>query len=100
MPLMQAANTTPTSRIPNLFTTRLPLMWFALAFLAGIMLGKLVSLSVSAWLTLAALALVLLILSRLFASRVPPSPYPLSTLIPFIFLLLIGLFLGALRYQM
>ena len=97
---MQAANTTSTSRIPDLLTTRLPLMWFAIAFLAGIALGKLVSLSLWIWLSLAALALVLAILARVFSSRLPPSPYPLSTLIPFALVLLLALFLGAARYQM
>jgi competence protein ComEC len=97
---MQAADTTPTSRIPDLLTTRLSLMWFAIAFLAGIVLGKLVPLSLTVWLALAALALLLAILSRVFANRLPPSPYPLSTLIPFTFILLLGLLLGAARYQM
>jgi len=97
---MQAADTPSTNRILNIFTTRLPLMWFAIAFLAGIVLGKLVSLSLSVWLSLAALALMLAILSRVFANRLPPSPYPLSTLIPFGFIILLSLFLGAARYQM
>src|SRR6185369_615263 len=97
---MQAAETTPTSRIPDFLTTRLPLMWFAIAFLAGIVLGKLVSFSVWVWVALAVLALLLAILARVFANRLPSSPYPLPTLIPFTFLLLLGLFSGAARYQM
>ena len=97
---MQAADTIPTSRIPNLFTTRLPLMWFAVAFLAGIVLGKLASLSLTAWLTLAGTALLLLAFSRLFANRFSSSPYRLSTIVPFTLVLLTGLFLGAARYQM
>jgi competence protein ComEC len=97
---MQAADTSLTSRIPSVLTTRLPLMWFALAFLAGIVLGKLVSLSLWVWLALAALALLLAILSRVFANRLPPSPYPLATLIPFSLVLLLGLLFGAARYQM
>ena len=97
---MQAAETTPTSRIPDFLTTRLPLMWFAIAFLAGIVLGKLVSFSVWVWVALAVLALLLAILARVFANRLPPSPYPLPTLIPFTFLLLLGLFSGPARYQM
>ena len=97
---MQAAETTPTSRIPDFLTTRLPLMWFAIAFLAGIVLGKLVSLSLWVWVALAVLALLLAILARVFANRLPASPYPLPTFIPFTFLLLLGLFSGAARYQM
>ena len=97
---MQAADTTLTSRIPSVLTTRLPLMWFGLAFLGGIVLGSVVSLSVWVWAALAAIALLLAILTRVFAKRLPPSPYPLSTFIPFTFALLLGLFLGAARYQM
>ncbi|MGE5463413.1 MAG: ComEC/Rec2 family competence protein [Syntrophothermus sp.] len=97
---MQAADTTQTSRIPDLLTTRLPLMWFAIAFLGGIVLGSLVSLSIGAWVALAGIALLLAILSRLFASRFPPSTYPLFPFIPFLLVLLTGLFLGAARYQM
>src|SRR6185369_17734408 len=65
-----------------------------------IVLGKLVSFSVWVWVALAVLALLLAILARVFANRLPPSPYPLPTLIPFTFLLLLGLFSGAARYQM
>ena len=97
---MQAAETTPTSRIPDFLTTRLPLMWFAIAFLAGIVLGKLVSLSLWVWVALAVLALLLAILARVFANRLPASPYLLPTFLPFTFLLLLGLFSGAARYQM
>jgi competence protein ComEC len=82
-----------------MFTTRLPLMWFALAFLAGIVLGQVASLSLTTWLVLATLAIIFAAFSRIVARNLPPSPYPLS-LIPFTFVLLIGLFLGAARYQM
>ena len=63
---MQAEDTTPTSRLPNFLTTRLPLMWFAIAFLGGIILGSLVSLSLGVWLSLSALVLLLFILSLIF----------------------------------
>jgi competence protein ComEC len=96
---MQAADTSLTSRIPNVFTTRLPLMWFALAFLGGIVLGKLVPLSLTIWLTLAVTAIIFAVFSYIVIRQLPSSPYPLS-LIPFALVLLIGLFLGAARYQM
>jgi competence protein ComEC len=96
---MQAADTSLTSRIPNILTTRLPLMWFALAFLAGIVLGSVVSLSLTSWLVLATLAIIFAIFSHIVIKNLPPSPYPVS-LIPFILVLCIGLFLGAARYQM
>jgi competence protein ComEC len=96
---MQAEDTSLTSRIPNVLTTRLPLMWFALAFLGGIVLGKLVSLSLTIWLVLATLALIAALFSRIVIKNLPPSSRPLS-LIPFLFFLVLGLFLGAARYQM
>ena len=79
-------------------------MWFSLLFLAGIILGKLVSLSAWLWVGLAAFILVLLILSRVLATRLSffenVKDKPFSFLLqPLFFILLIGLFLGAARYQ-
>jgi competence protein ComEC len=95
---MQAANTPPSGRIPHLLTT-LPLMWFSLAFLAGIVLGSLVSLSLNIWLALAVVFLLAAILVRFVApsSLNPSASFLLS---PFVFVLVSGLFLGAARYQM
>src|SRR5215510_6342721 len=105
---MQAANppTSPRERL----TTQPPLMWFSLVFLAGIVLGSLVSRSLWTWLAFAGLAILLLILARIFAARLQPSTFnlqPLSFLLhpsafilhPFTFILLFALFLGAARYQ-
>jgi competence protein ComEC len=72
-------------------------MWFALAFLGGIILASLVSLSVLVWGTLAGIALVLAILLRVLALRFPLSLFHFS---PFVFILLFALFLGAARYQL
>jgi competence protein ComEC len=72
-------------------------MWFALAFLGGIILASLVSLSVLVWGTLAGIALVLAILLRVLALRLPLSFFHFS---PFVFILLFALFLGAARYQL
>ena len=83
---MQAANP-PTLR--EQLTTQPPLMWFSLVFLGGIVLGKLVSLSLWVWVAFAVLAIFLSILSRVFSSRLQP----------FTFVLLFALFLGAARYQ-
>ena len=91
---MQAANH-PTSSLREQLTTQPPLMWFSLAFLGGIFLGKLVSLSIWVWLGLALLAIFLSIVARILVTRLD-----LSVLLkPFTFVLFFGLFLGAARYQ-
>ena len=89
---MQAANPPMSSRIPEQLTTRLPLMWFSLAFLAGIVLASLVPLSTWAWIALTVFAIFLLVLSQILG----PSAFPIR---PFAFILLAALFLGAARYQ-
>ncbi len=100
---MQAANTPTSSRIQEQLTTRLPLVWVSLAFLAGIVFASLVSLHIFTWLGLAAAALLLLVLARILAPRFSPGPSPfpplLSLLHPFTFLLLLAFLLGAARYQ-
>jgi len=93
---MQAANTSTFSRVREQLTTRLPLMWFSLAFLAGIVLARLVSLHIFVWIGLFVIADLLLIASRLIARRLPSLPFFFS---PFAFVLLLALFLGAARYQ-
>ena len=92
---MQAANSSTSSRLQEQLT-QLPRMWFSLAFLAGIILGSLVSLSIWAWIALAVFAIFLAVLSRILASRLRPSSFALH---PFAFILLFALFLGAARYQ-
>src|SRR5215216_6642213 len=72
-----------------------PLMWFSLAFLGGIVLASLVSLSLWVWIGLTVAAILLLILAQTVLPRVSTS----FTLSPFLFILLTALFLGALRYQ-
>jgi len=94
---MQAENSSPTSRIQEQLTTRLPLVWFSLAFLAGIVLASLVSLSIWIWVGLAIFAIVFTFLSRILSSRLHPSSFILS---PFSFILILSLFLGAARYQL
>lgn len=90
-----------SSRISDSLMTRLPLMWFSLAFLAGILLASLVSLSLWIWLGLTIFAIVLLVLAQIVTPRIPStSQFLLSTLVrPFSFILLTALFLGAARYQ-
>ncbi|HSG45110.1 MAG TPA: ComEC/Rec2 family competence protein [Anaerolineales bacterium] len=87
---MQAANH-PTSSLREQLTTQPPLMWFSLAFLGGIGLGNLISLSIWVWIGLVVLALFLAIIVRILREQ--------FNLSPFIFVLLLGLFLGAARYQ-
>jgi competence protein ComEC len=93
---MQAANTPASNRIQDRLTTQLPLMWFSLAFIGGIVLASLVSLSVWAWISITIFAILLLILSQVLAPRLPSS-FPLH---PFAFILLCAFCLGAVRYQM
>jgi competence protein ComEC len=93
---MQVANTPTSNRMPDRLTTQLPLMWFSLAFIAGIILASLVSLSIWLWISVTVFAILLLILSQVLAPRVPAS-FPLH---PFAFVLLCAFCLGAVRYQM
>jgi competence protein ComEC len=93
---MQAANPSPSHRIQEQLTTRLPLVWFSLAFLVGIVVASLVSLHFLVWITLLVVSVVLVILAQILASRVPDS-FPLH---PFAFILLCAFCFGAVRYQM
>ncbi len=93
---MQAANTPASNRIQDRLTTQLPLMWFSLAFIGGIVLASLVSLSVWIWISITIFAILLLILSQILTPRLPAS-FPLH---PFAFILLCAFCLGAVRYQM
>jgi len=98
-------NPPATSRLQEQLTTQLPLMWFSLAFLAGIILASLVSLSVWVWGALAFFALFPAILLRILAPRLHPSSFRLRSmqafiLHPFILVLFFALSLGAVRYQL
>ena len=96
---MQAADTPPTSsRIQEQLTTRLPLMWFSLAFLAGIVLASLVSFHIWVWIALFVLADLSAHLLTTFLARLPAFHCPFFVS-PFFFVLLFALFLGAARYQ-
>ena len=86
----------PLSRLREQLTTRLPLVWFSLAFLAGIVLASLVSLHIFVWITLFVIADILIIIARILSRRRPSLPFIFS---PFTFVLLLALFLGAARYQ-
>ncbi len=77
--------------------TRLPLMWFSLAFLTGIVLAKLLPFSEWVWILLTLASIALLIISQVLAPTLPPNfTFPLR---PFTFVLITALFLGGLRYQ-
>lgn len=93
---MQAANTPTTNRIQEQLTTRLPLMWFSLAFLTGIVVARLYSLHIFVWITLVIISIFLVVLSQILAPRLPAS-FPLH---PFAFILLAAFCLGGVRYQM
>ncbi len=86
---MQAANHTS---LREQLSTQPPLMWFSLAFLAGIVLGSAVSLPLWGWGLLALFFLLLALLARFL----PTFHFPFSA---FIFVLLLALSLGAARYQ-
>jgi competence protein ComEC len=93
---MQAANAPLRNRIQDQLTTRLPLVWFSLAFLGGIVLASVVSLHIFVWITLFIIADVLILVSRILSRRLPSLPRIFS---PFTFVLLLALFLGAARYE-
>jgi competence protein ComEC len=90
---------TPASPAPNRFEdllTRLPLTWVALAFLGGIVLASRVTLAWWIWLSAAGVALIIALVLRLLLPRfsiILPSYFFLLTLS------LLGLCLGAARYQ-
>lgn len=90
---MQAVHSSTSSRIPESLMTRLPLMWFSLAFLTGIVIGKLVTLSVWSWIILTIVSILLLIVAQV------PTPPITFTIRPFGFILFTAFCLGALRYQ-
>ena len=105
---MQAAN--PPTSLRERLATQPPLMWISLVFLAGIVLGSLVSVSIWVWVGLALVFVVLAILSRVLnlsslrqgsgqAFFFLPSTWLRASLQPFSFILLIALALGAARYQ-
>src|ERR1041385_4012436 len=90
------------TQLQERLSTKLPLVWFSLAFLAGIVLGSLISFHILVWIALSILSLFLLILSRIFIPGLSASSHSsLLTFIfqPFSFILLTALFLGAARYQ-
>ena len=115
---MQAANSpTSASQLQDQLTTHLPLMWFSLAFLAGIILASLISLSIWVWVALSIIFLLLAFSTRFFHRSPALAPgasverlgttlssslsQSLSFLLhPFPFILLVFLFLGAARYQL
>ena len=106
---MQAANPPiSASQVQDQLTTHLPLMWFSLAFLAGIVLASLVSLPLWVWVALWIISLLLALSIRFFprleqlgATLATPFSQSLSFLLrPFSFILLVALFLGAARYQL
>jgi competence protein ComEC len=100
---MQAANSSTSNPIPESLMTRLPLMWFSLAFVAGIVLASLVALSIWVWIGLIIFSIVLLILSQLLFPRLlSTSSFFLFPVLlrPFSFVLLTAFFLGAARYQL
>ncbi|MGE5774679.1 MAG: ComEC/Rec2 family competence protein, partial [Chloroflexota bacterium] len=74
---------------------QLPLMWFSLAFLVGIVIAKLVSLPLQTWIILTSVSIFLVILAQLLAPRLSES-FPLH---PFAFILLCAFSFGAVRYQ-
>lgn len=89
---MQAAHLFPSNRIQEQFATRLPLMWFSLVFLGGIVLGSLISLPIWVWMSLSVLFLLAALSVRIFPR--------FAILPPFSFVLLFSFFLGAARYQL
>ncbi|MBK9924762.1 MAG: ComEC/Rec2 family competence protein [Anaerolineales bacterium] len=94
---MQAAN--PPTSFREQLTTQPPLMWFSLAFLLGIVIGKLIPLSLLVWLGLAVIFIILAIVALIVVSRLKLSFLGRAQDTAFFFILFFGLFLGAARYQ-
>ena len=94
---MQAANVSTASRIQEQLTTRLPLVWFSLAFLAGVVFASLVALHILGWVALIIVSMLLILAARILPPRYPSLP---SLFSPFTFVLLLAFFLGAARYQL
>ncbi len=95
-------NPPAASRLQEQLTAQPPLMWISLAFLAGIVLGSLVSISLQIWLGLALAFIILAILARVFhlsSFLFIPSTLLRASLHPFSFILLTALSLGSARYQ-
>jgi len=83
-----------TTQLRNQLTTQLPLAWFSLSFLAGVVLGKLVSWSMIVWLILCGAMIVTAVLLNVIPNL------PAFLLNPLNFILPIALFLGGARYQL
>ena len=81
-----------TAQVQEVFTRRLPLLWFSLAFLGGAVLASVLGMPVYVWLMWAGAAVVLALLA---GRLLPPSPIPFVL----IAVCLAGWFLGAARYQ-
>src|SRR6266498_4404511 len=96
---MQAANSPTANRIQEQLTTRLPLLWFSLAFLAGIVLASLISLSIWIWIGLSLLFLLLALFVHIFSLSSFIARFRSLLFSPFTFTLFFALFLGAARYQ-
>ena len=94
---MQGANPSLSNRIQEQLTRSLPLVWFSLSFLGGIVLASLVSFHIFTWIALVIASYLLIIISRILSRRLSSFPFILS---PSSFVLLFALFLGAARYQL
>ena len=79
--------------------THLPLMWFSLAFLAGIILASLASLPIWVWVAFSAIFLFLAFITRISQKQFTFQSLSF-TFHPFPFILLFAICLGAARYQL
>ncbi|MEW6400521.1 MAG: ComEC/Rec2 family competence protein [Chloroflexota bacterium] len=84
-----------TTQLRNDLTTKLPLLWFSVSFILGIVFGSLVSWSAVAWLIFAAAALALVFLVNRFLKN-----FPFQINLPLAVSCLLALFLGGARYQL
>ncbi|MFT3890077.1 MAG: ComEC/Rec2 family competence protein [Anaerolineales bacterium] len=84
-----------SERIKDFLLNQPPLMWFSLAFLGGIVLGKLVSLPWWGWLIFVGFFILLAIAARILSLSTFHFLFQ-----PLTFIFFVALFLGALRYQL
>ena len=93
---MQASAHPVRAGIQEQITAHLPLLWFALFFLAGIVLGSWINLPVYIWLILTAAVVLFAIGVRHSGTQGSIGPFPYALIAVY----LMALFLGAARYQL
>jgi competence protein ComEC len=98
--MMQTSDQVPKGRF-DAAATRLPLLWFSLAFLTGILAASRLSLPALVWLILSVMVLLLAVPARILLPQIFPQ-LPRASLSTWflVAIALAALLLGAFRYQL